>query len=157
MTKFKIETTLESMKGKLFSYNLKEHRVLRFTVTDEQVSIVTDLKDFHLSHRQAEELIKDFLPIDENKPFVPPASPRPFSGNGVQVAREMVQLPQTSISTNAAKLSEIILGNIEKVKEDASFIPQANAINDQLKSLIELGKAEVEGLKVQAMMQKMSL
>src|SRR5690606_3912910 len=136
---------LESMKGKLFSYNLKEYRVLRFTVTDDQVTIVTDLKDFYLSHKQAEDLIKDFLPIDEEKPFLPAKQ---------EATREVVHLPQTSISANAAKLSEIILGNIEKVKEDAAYIPQANAINDQLKSLIELGKAEVEGMKVQVMLQK---
>jgi len=143
MTKFKIETTLESMKGNLFSYNLKEHRILRFKITEERVWIVTDLDDFNIPHSEAKDLLGKFLPIDEKDPFLP-SSPIKHTA-----------LPQTSISENAAKLSEIIMGNIEKVKEDAGFIPQANAINDQLKSLIELGKAEVESLKVQAMYQKM--
>ena len=143
MTKFKIETTLDNMRGKLFSYNLKEHRILRFKITEERVWIVTDLDDFNILHSEAKDLLENFLPIDEKDPFLPSAP------------QKQVALPQTSISENAAKLSEIIMGNIEKVKEDAGFIPQANAINDQLKSLIELGKAEVEGLKVQAMFQKL--
>lgn len=146
MTSLKIQTTLENMKGKLFSHNLKEHRVLRFTVSDHRMKVVTDRSDFDVPLEHAKDLLEDFLPIDESKPFLPAARAE---------RRDVALMPQTSISANAAKLSEIILGNIEKVKEDPAYIPQANAINDQLKSLIELGKAEVEGMKVQVMLQKM--
>ena len=55
---------------------------------------------------------------------------------------------QSVISQNSSKLAEILMENIEKVKANPSYIPQAEAVNSQVKSMIELGKAEIEMHKV---------
>ncbi len=58
----------------------------------------------------------------------------------------------TVIGNNSAKLAEILMDNIEKVRKDPKYIQQAEAVNSQVKSMIELGKSEIEMLKVQAFM-----
>lgn len=60
----------------------------------------------------------------------------------------------TVIGTNSAKLAEILMDNIEKVRKDPKYIQQAEAVNSQVKSMIELGKSEIEMLKVQAFMAR---
>jgi hypothetical protein len=59
---------------------------------------------------------------------------------------------QTVIGTNAVKLAEILMENINKVKDDPKYIAQAESVNSQVKSMIELGKSEIEMLKLQAFM-----
>lgn len=56
----------------------------------------------------------------------------------------------TVIGSNANAIAKTILENIQRVKDDPKFIPQAEAINSQLKTLVDLGKSEIEMLKVSA-------
>lgn len=72
----------------------------------------------------------------------------PGTGNSIS----SVSLQQTVIGTNSAKLAEILMENIQKVKDDPKYIPQAESVNSQVKSMIELGKSEIEMFKVQAFM-----
>lgn len=56
----------------------------------------------------------------------------------------------TVIGSNASKIAEMIMDNIDKVQKDPKYIPQAEAVNAQLKTLVELGKSEIEMIKVSA-------
>lgn len=58
----------------------------------------------------------------------------------------------TSISNNASELSQLLMSNIRRLKEDPKFIPQAEAINSQVKTLIDLGKTELEAMKLSVFM-----
>ncbi len=71
---------------------------------------------------------------------------------GTETAVTTVTMPATVISTNSERLAKIMMENIEKVQADPKFIPQAESILGQVKSMIELGKSEIEMLKVQAFM-----
>lgn len=50
----------------------------------------------------------------------------------------------------AGNLREILLDNIERLKNDKEYIPQAEAINENVKTMIDLAKTEVAYLAVLA-------
>lgn len=143
-----MESKLTDMIGKLYLYNLKEHRVIRFKCETTFSKLVTDKDDIVIHHDTAGDILDKFLFVEEE-------------GVGRQLVIEHHQampahLPTNSIQERSAQLMDIVMSNIEKVKESADFIPQANAINDQLKSIIELGKTEVEMIKAQAAFSRFS-
>lgn len=135
MTKFKIETVLEKMIGKQFSYNGNAHRFFRFRCEETEFFITTDKADLNVDNSDAEKFFSNCLPIADD----------------AHLPTTVKQ--QTTIQQTSSKLSKIIFGNIEKLKEDASYIPQAQAINEQLKSMVDLGKAEIEMMKLQVMLR----
>lgn len=148
MTKFKIEGLLAAMVGKQYSYKLKEHRVLRYTVDEGAFKVVTDKADLEIKTEDAKEFFNDCLFIEESMPFVPkePAT----IGNGLRVFAEPkkeVVLPKTMLTSNAEKLAEILFNNIQKVQEDPEFIAQAQSIVASTKLFIDLAKVEVELIK----------
>ncbi len=143
MTKMKMESKLHDMIGKLYTYKLKEHRVIRYKCETSFSKIVTDKEDIIINHDEASDFFDQFLMIDEENPVV---SSQELMHPG---ASSQLQLPRSTIQESCGDLSAIIMENIKKVKEDKEFIPQANAINEQLKSLIELGKTEVDLIKAQ--------
>lgn len=51
------------------------------------------------------------------------------------------------IGSNGKELSDILKDNIRKVQSDPAYIPQAQAIADQVKEIINLAKVEVEMVK----------
>lgn len=54
----------------------------------------------------------------------------------------------------AEKLKVTILDCIEKIKVDKSYIPQANAINAQIQTIINLKKLDIEGKKLKRSLEK---
>lgn len=76
------------------------------------------------------------------------------NGNNLPAVNSGVQLENTIIGKNSQSLAATILDSIEQVKKNPNYIPQAEAINSQVKSLIDLGKAEIEGFKVAAFMSQ---
>ncbi|WP_392471280.1 hypothetical protein ACF3OC_07905 [Sphingobacterium cellulitidis] len=57
-------------------------------------------------------------------------------------------LNNSIIGQNGEELTRIIMDNIKKVKEDPSFIPQAEAINSGVKTIIDIAKTQVDAFKV---------
>ena len=45
-----------------------------------------------------------------------------------------------------SKLKDILMENIEKVKADKDYIPQAQAVKDNVDSILNLAKTEIEYL-----------
>jgi ATP-dependent Lon protease len=147
MIRIEIESKLHNMIGKLYTYKLKEHRLLRFTCNDNNFKVVTNKEDLIINNSDAKSFFNDFLFIDEEKPFVPKTA---LSLTGpTAINQDVVKFSETSIQKNSAALADIIMENIKLVKEDKNYISQATAINEQLKSLIEIGKTEVEIMKAQ--------
>lgn len=55
---------------------------------------------------------------------------------------------ETVITGEELNLKEIISDNIQKIRNDKEYISQANAINDQLKTLIDLAKTQILAQKI---------
>jgi hypothetical protein len=58
------------------------------------------------------------------------------------------------IFQSGQEIKNLLLENIKKVNNDPSFIPQAQEINSNIKSIIELAKTEVEYLKALTMLNR---
>lgn len=66
--------------------------------------------------------------------------------NNQQTGLEVVtpSLINTVIGSNAKDIAKTILENIQRVQEDPKYIPQAEAINSQLKTLVDLGNLKLK-------------
>lgn len=57
-------------------------------------------------------------------------------------------IASTIIGTNASELTTILMDNIKRIQSDAGYIAQAEAINNNVKSIIEVAKAQIDAFKV---------
>lgn len=57
-------------------------------------------------------------------------------------------IASTIIGTNASELTSILMDNIKRIQSDAGYIAQAEAINNNVKSIIEVAKAQIDAFKV---------
>jgi len=125
----KLEERLEKMVDKSFIYNGFEYKVISFKVSGEEVTIVTNKawKTFPITKINAE--LGKFLPIEpENQ------------------KTEAVVL--STVNQNKEVLSKTIIENIEKIKNNAAYIPQAKAVNEQIKTMIAMAKVELDIIKL---------
>ena len=65
---------------------------------------------------------------------------------------QVVSTPQSFMATtvigqNSKALAEILMASIANVQKDAAYIPQATAIAEQVKEVINLAKVEVDMIK----------
>ena len=132
---------LDGMKGRHFMYNTKTYHFLNYEIGTEGITIVTDKKFFkNIDPDTIETMLKEFLPIET------PA-----------LRQEVAPVPMQSISNGTiGKLKDILLDNIEKVKEDPNYIPQAQAVASNVDSIINLSRAEMEAYRLAVQLKKMS-
>lgn len=120
---------LEAIKGKTFMYNTRQMKILDYKVNGEKVQIVTDNGWQEPSYDKIDAFLDNLLPVQE--------------GTGLMIIQ---QAQVTSSSIN--ELKGILMDNIKKVQESKDYIPQAQEINSNVKSIIEVAKAEIEVLKI---------
>jgi hypothetical protein len=115
---------LDEMKHNTFMYNTKNYKILSYQFQNGSVLIATDKKIFTFDRVQFEkEIIKDFLPVVDDD------------------ADMVLQLvPSKKEMTN---LKTVIMENIEKVREDKSYIPQAQSVNKSVNTLLNLVNTEI--------------
>jgi len=119
---------LPEMEGKKFMINGNHERVLHHYSEEEELIVKTDIRTRRLPKEKIREFLENCFPIDETlKPAVVETGIKP-------------QLFQS--------LSDTLLENIEKVKSDPAYIPQAQTINNTAKQLIDLARAQVEMVRV---------
>lgn len=136
MNRFKIEDQLNKLKGKDYLIKGDQHTFLRFQVGDAETKITTDKKDFSVKNSETQDFINNMMEVESHalirtSDYAPP------------VPKQHVEL------------SGILMDNIRRLQESPDFIPQANAINEQAKSMIDLCKAEIELAKVNIMANKL--
>lgn len=120
-----INERLESMVGKTYLYHAQYHKILSYKVDGDKITIVTHKKWFDISNKD----LNQFLPTS--------------SENGTT---SLQVLPKDR--EFLASLSATIKDNIEQVKKDKSYIPQANSINNSINTLVNLAKIELQMLKM---------
>ncbi len=83
----------------------------------------------------------------------PPAE----QGSGLQLTNPASGMKvNTVIGQNAVALSTILLDQIEKVQQNPAYLPQAKEVRENVKQLIELGKAEIDMFRIAAQTMKNS-
>lgn len=125
----KLESRVSEMVNRTFLVNSVTHKVLSYNLQDQQLTLVTDRKWFKWELSNAPLALEGFLESSEEA------------------------LPVTSVVMPIAleasmELKNILLENIQKVRESQGYIPQADAIAKQVQTLINLAKAEMHYKKM---------
>ena len=121
------EARLKGMIGNTYMLNTQCFKFLNYEVSGNQFLIGTDKKILRFDIDQAHQAIERFLPTDpEDKPNA-----------------QVVQFQMTSLE-GAGEIKRIIMDNIAKIKENREYIPQAAAINDNVKTLLDFAKTEIQ-------------
>lgn len=124
----KLNDRLFSMKNKVWMYNTRLHKILNFKVSETEVQIVTDKEWLTFPITKINAALEQFLSANEEQPSV--TSIAIFQGNGKPA------------------LKDLVLENIDNIKKDSSYIPKAKALNEQIKTMIEMAKLEIEYKKL---------
>lgn len=136
MKAYELEATLNDMRGKNIRYNDKTGRLMRYEIKEKTLRLVTDQCDIVIL---AEDIDQALPTIEIEQHEVAPVN---LAGGTSMVSRIN------------GKLESILLDNIDFVKKDKANIPQAQEVNNNVKSLIDLAKAEIEYMKTLAYFHK---
>jgi hypothetical protein len=134
MKAYETEAQLNQLIGQKINVDGKSGKVIRWHVTDTTLKIVMDTQDLVVLSSDIPDFLTRIRPQGEMVIHQPPNS--------------------TIIHAVGTELSNIIMDNIRKVKADKEYIPQAQEINANVKSMIDLAKAEVEYMKTIAYLHK---
>ena len=111
------------MLNKNWMYNARNYKLLSYKLTEDKVILVTDKEWFEVPTTKINQKLSEFLPAPEE--VQSEMSVVLFKGNG------------------KASLKDLIYENIEMIKKDPSYIPKAKALNEQVKTVIEMAKLEL--------------
>jgi hypothetical protein len=117
------------MVGKQFLYN-----GIQYTITgiyedgDDMYGVVTNKRTFRLPLKAVKE---QFLPVEEQA-----------------VDKLALYGKLTTETIPLANLSTTLMETVERVKTDPKYLDQARAINETARTLIELGKTQLEALRL---------
>ncbi len=119
---------LDEVMGRdfVFKKDNSNVRFLSYKIKGEEVTIVTD-REWFVKHKSEILLFLDW--------FIPVGGVRNMG---------LAQVNKNQFED----VKSIIKNNIEKVQSDKSYIPQAMEVNNQIKSLIEIAKMEIDAFKV---------
>lgn len=107
----------------------------RFDIQTGIIRIYTNRRTLIINEEDFD--INDFKMMDKGETFDNPYLPSPVD-----------PIKSTIIGTNAGELTNILMDNIRKIKEDPGYIAQADAINNNVKSIIDVAKAQIDAFKV---------
>lgn len=146
MKKDQITRELNAMVGKKFRYQNEVHNILRFS-NENVVKIITDKKDITFLPEDFDPKLFILVPAVSEELII--STPEP------QVENKYIATPSTVTSAGANTLisqqgfdiASVIKENIDKVKSDPNYVPQAEAVNNAVKVFIDLAKVEVEMIK----------
>lgn len=129
----KLTSELEQMKGNSYQYAKQVHTVTGYRINEERFVLITNLNEFSRKTESAEEFFKYWFRITqevENK----------NENNEVAIYIEQEQ-------TQANDLILILKDNISKVQADPKYIPQAQEINDNVNTIINIQKMKLDYVK----------
>ena len=115
---------LQSMVNKSWMYHTRHLKLLSFKITEDNVTLVTDKTWIEVPLKKINATLAEFLPVDEERHSE--LSVVLFKGNG------------------KASLKDLIYENIDKIKENPEYIKSAKALNEQVKTVIEMAKLELQ-------------
>lgn len=142
------------MVGKQYMIDGIVERIMLYTLNPNSISIETDSRKRSFSEDQLMEWAKKCLPVQDdlevlqdNMSMTPGNSKMAPAVQNTAAVNTVVYQPSFT-SNNFSELRNILMKNIEKVQESKDYLPQAVAVRDNVQSVIELTKNEIEYAKV---------
>lgn len=122
-------TKLEKLIGQDIAYNQYVYHIKEVEKQAESVVLYTDSKPIILhSDAQVQFFLDDIQPVQ-----------LPAKKNGNQHPAQ----PQIIGADVLHQLRNVLIENIQRVKDDKDYIPQANAVAKQVNTLIQLTHMEI--------------
>ena len=129
----KMLNRLVSIKGRSFMYRADTIHVVDYRPEGGKVTIVTDKKWFDFSYEKIEGFLNELLPVEQD----------------AENERGMLMVRQAKTTTSSInELRTVLMNSIEQVQKSKDYIPQAQEINSNVKSIIDIAKTEIEVLKI---------
>jgi len=122
-----LEKKLDNMLDSVWMYKLECYRMIDYSIVENTVTIITDKKDFNFHKKHIDLVLEEWLPVSDEKP----------------VTRKKNTMPIVLGHEQLPNLTNLVLGNIDKLKTDSSFIKQAQAINQSILTLINITKMQI--------------
>lgn len=128
--------TLEQMKGKTFQYAGKIHYIIDYKIDEqrEKATLKTNLQPFERPYEAMPEFLTYWTECNSVTAVVPAAP----ENNSVLVEQQ---------SSMVDELTMVLKENIAKVQADPAYIKQAQAINNNINSIIILTKLKLDVIK----------
>ncbi|WP_020531433.1 hypothetical protein [Flexithrix dorotheae] len=137
----KIANTLLSYMNKEWLYGAKNYVFDRFRISDddEMVFIVTNHKTFEIPADKIDTFLDSLLPVGGEDKQEKLAEIK----EEIKPVRVTIQQPNSIMGD----LKTILLEDIKKVREDSNYIPQAKAVTNNVNTIINALKVELEYAK----------
>lgn len=129
----KIGKTLANMKGKTFDYAKKIYFVEDFSVdeVEQKFTVKTNLQSFTRYFDSFDEFVRYWTEVQQVNAVVPVKTQ--------EVATEVMDKENAV----ADQLIGVLMENIKKVQEHPEYIPQAQAINNNVNSITNIMKLKM--------------
>lgn len=132
-----IEQKLDDLIGREWMYNGRTVNVRGYTIKDGEIRVKTENHPIVFPESKAGEELKNFLETE--------AGPG-ITKRGAKESNMAVQVFEHD-SKQMSSLEEIIMDNIQKVKDDPKYVPQAKVITNNVNTMINLNKQKIEMIK----------
>ncbi len=120
---------LDAMIGGTFKYEGQKITVSDVKIKGDKARIITDRNEIEVTlDDMLEEDLSAFILVKEN---------------GIMKNQSLVEAVLQN-GTMYTQLQETLLGTIEKLQADKDFVAQAEAINNTVKSVIDLEKVRIQ-------------
>lgn len=120
-----VQEKLSEMIGKSWMYNARTFKILAIYTDNGTTSIATNKDLLKFKTEELPQKLNEFLPVEAD-----------------ETVGALVVLKETS--KKIPNLTGLIMENIDGIKSKSVDIPSAKAINDSVKTIIELAKLEIE-------------
>lgn len=123
---------LNNMTGRTFNFNEALVKVVSWKMgdmQDETILVTTDSGIIRIPFTEADEKLVQFKPLPTST---------------AKMGTTMADMPVLSVDRQVlVQLKDMLLDNIEQVKKDKTYIPQADAISKNIGQIIDLAKVEI--------------
>jgi len=127
----KIANKLAAMLQNSYMYKGITHKIIDAQITDDMVFLSTNKRMLRFNHEQFMAEFKDFLPAEAES-------------NAVVVRQE-------PLNGMTKTIKDTLMESINKVREDAKYIKQAEAINKSVNVLLNMAKLDLQAKKMELM------
>lgn len=154
-----LEPQLKQMLFRKYSVNGIIYNILDYKISDLKVEIVTDIKTFNVLHIKLQYMLDIFIEVADS--LVPKMEEEPeadqdpaVEGDYEVVVPIVNEKPKIEALSATAELKNILMDNIRKLSKDRTYIHQSAAINDTVKTIIEVAKTEIQAQELVIKMHK---
>ena len=127
----KIGSKLAAMLQNSYMYKGITHKIIDAQITDDMVFLSTNKRMLRFNHEQFMTEFKEFLPAEAES-------------NAVVVRQE-------PLNGMTKTIKDTLMESINKVREDAKYIKQAEAINKSVNVLLNMAKLDLQAKKMELM------